>query len=226
MVNIKSRFKNPELRKKRLSEAHKGKVLSEETKRKISETLKKNPSFKGKKHTTESKEKNRLKHLGKTAWNKGLTKDTDERVAGYGKTNSKTRKQLIADKSDKIKIFGRGVNPFRAGKLNFWYGKDRSGELNPNWQGGISAEPYAPEWNEKLREKIRNKFDRICQLCTKSEPENEWGKLQVHHIDYNKKNCDEKNLIPLCVGCNFKVNYNRPKWINYFQTNFKEKLIL
>lgn len=155
---------------------------------------------------------------GRIPWNKGLTKETDERVAQYGRKNSITRKQLIVNKSDKIKIFGRGVNPSRAGELNFWYGKDRSGPLNPNWQGGIGSLPYAPEWNEKLREKIRNKFNRECQLCTKPEHKNEWGKINVHHIDYDKKNCKENNLITLCVGCNLKVNYKREYWTNYFQT--------
>lgn len=43
------------------------------------------PMF-GKKHSDESKEKNRRAHLGKTAWNKGLTKETDGRVLRYSQT--------------------------------------------------------------------------------------------------------------------------------------------
>ncbi len=55
---------------------NKGKHLSEEHKRKISE------SNKGKKLTPEHIEKSRIAHKGQKAWNKGLTKD-DPRVAKY-----------------------------------------------------------------------------------------------------------------------------------------------
>ena len=41
-----------------------------------------NPMF-GKKQTDESKRKNREWHLGREAWNKGLTKETDGRIAKY-----------------------------------------------------------------------------------------------------------------------------------------------
>ena len=33
--------------------------------------------------------------------------------------------------------------------------------------------------------------------------------LAIHHIDYNKKNNKEENLITLCRSCNVKVNFNR-----------------
>lgn len=49
--------------------------------------------FTGKKHTEESNQKNREKHLGKTAWNKGLTAKTDPRVAKYIKASAETRKK-------------------------------------------------------------------------------------------------------------------------------------
>jgi hypothetical protein len=176
--------------------------------------------MKGKKQPKDGTEKmkqtikNQFKN-GRLVWNKGLTKEIDERVAKYGRANSKTRKKLL--KEGKIKCFGHGINPSRAGELNFWFGKNRSGSLNPNWQGGISVLSYGLEWNERLREKIRNRYGRNCQLCNKPECKNEWGKLQVHHIDYNKLNCNEENLIPLCVGCNFKVNYKRTMWTQFFQ---------
>jgi 5-methylcytosine-specific restriction endonuclease McrA len=40
----------------------------------------------------------------------------------------------------------------------------------------------------------------------------------VHHIDYDKKNSNPKNLITLCVSCNFKVNFERSYWENYFKS--------
>ena len=53
----------------------------------------KDTSFYGKKHTEEAKEKNRQAHLGKTAWNKGLTKETDLRVLKYCKSSKATKEK-------------------------------------------------------------------------------------------------------------------------------------
>jgi len=41
------------------------------------------------KHSKESKQKMSNSHLGKIPWNKGLTKETDERVANNGRATSK-----------------------------------------------------------------------------------------------------------------------------------------
>jgi len=88
------------------------------------------------------------------------------------------------------------------------------------WKGGISFEPYSVDWTETLRRSIRQRDKYICQLCGKTqieELEKLERKLAVHHIDYNKKNCDPKNLITLCGGCNSRVNNNRKHWTNYFK---------
>jgi len=39
----------------------------------------------------------------------------------------------------------------------------------------------------------------------------------IHHIDYNKLNCQSNNLICLCKKCNSKVNFNRDYWYAYFR---------
>jgi len=39
---------------------------------------------------------------------------------------------------------------------------------------------------------------------------------KVHHIDYDKKNCDPENLITLCKNCHPKTNSNRGDWIEFF----------
>ena len=46
--------------------------------------------------------------------------------------------------------------------------------------------------------------------------------LHIHHIDYNKTNCNKNNLITLCVACNGKANFNRDYWLNFY--NKKEVL--
>jgi len=79
---------------------------------------------------------------------------------------------------------------------------------------------YPSIFSNDLKEKIRERDDRKCQLCGKLEYHCE-NKLTIHHIDYDKKNNKECNLITLCVGCNTKVNTKRDYWESYF----KEKML-
>jgi hypothetical protein len=89
---------------------------------------------------------------------------------------------------------------------------------NGMWQGGISYEPYTIEFNKKLKEKIRNRDNHECQKChIKEIILKGWQKkLSIHHIDYNKQNCNEENLITICHSCNSIVNANRDYWFAYF----------
>lgn len=89
----------------------------------------------------------------------------------------------------------------------------RKGEIHWNWQGGKSFEPYSIDWTNELRISIRERDRYICQLCGEKQGDRAHS---VHHVDYNKKNCNPDNLITLCVGCNSKVNKNRKYWTNYF----------
>jgi len=89
------------------------------------------------------------------------------------------------------------------------------GDKNPNWIDGLSRNPYGLEFNKDLKEVIRNRDRRKCQICGKIELYNN-RELSIHHIDYNKQNNDPKNLIALCDSCHSKTNFNREKWINYF----------
>jgi len=81
---------------------------------------------------------------------------------------------------------------------------------NPNWQGGKSFEPYSVDWTQTLKRSIRERDNYICRIC------NQYGS-SVHHKDYDKKNCDPKNLITLCVKCHTKTNHNRDYWLDYFK---------
>lgn len=77
-----------------------------------------------------------------------------------------------------------------------------------NWQGGKSFEPYSIEFNENLKEQVRNRDKRICQICKNDKKQNNNRKLTIHHIDSNKKNCKKENLLTLCLSCNNKVSFN------------------
>jgi 5-methylcytosine-specific restriction endonuclease McrA len=113
-----------------------------------------------------------------------------------------------------IKCFGiweTGIN-------NPMYGKIQ--DKNPNWCGGISFEPYSIDWTNILKEKIRQRDNYQCQNCSITEEEHlivVGTNLIVHHIDYNKQNCKEDNLITVCNSCNARANFNRSYWKNIYQ---------
>jgi len=88
-----------------------------------------------------------------------------------------------------------------------------SGKENPNWRGGISFIGYPSVWTSKLRILIRERDNYNCQICGEKQ-----GDVvhHIHHIDYDKKNCNPKNLITLCRDCHLRTNGNRDYWINYF----------
>ena len=98
--------------------------------------------------------------------------------------------------------------------------KDHTGENANNWQGGISSLPYPFDFNEKLKNLIRERDNYTCQLCGKTEKEED-KKLSVHHIDYIKENLDPENLITLCGSCNSRVNGSRKSWIRFFQLKLR-----
>lgn len=92
-------------------------------------------------------------------------------------------------------------------------------ERNPNYVHGNSSAIYPPEFNYKLKAEIRKRDNYICQNCGMTE-EKHWIVysycLVVHHIDYNKENCKEENLITVCSSCNLRANANRDYWKTYF----------
>jgi hypothetical protein len=94
-----------------------------------------------------------------------------------------------------------------------------SGNKNWNWRGGLSKRKYPKSWTNTLRTLIRERDKYTCQICGFHQSKlNGWSKkLSVHHIDYNKKNCNPDNLITLCKSCHTKTNHNRKYWIKYFK---------
>lgn len=82
-----------------------------------------------------------------------------------------------------------------------------SGANSTLWKGGISFEPYSPEWTRKLKKQVRERDNYKCAICGK------YGK-DVHHIDYNKKNCSVNNLITLCSSHHTKTTHgDRKMWM-------------
>jgi 5-methylcytosine-specific restriction endonuclease McrA len=101
------------------------------------------------------------------------------------------------------------------------------GERNHQYIMGKSKEPYSIEFTEKLKESIRKRDNYECQNCNITEEEHliVYGKvLHVHHIDYNKQNCNENNLISTCQGCNTRANSNRNYWQEFYKNKIKETI--
>ena len=91
-----------------------------------------------------------------------------------------------------------------------------TGKKHYNWQGGVSYAPYCPKFNNQLKEKIREKYGKVCFLCGKTEGEN-GERLSVHHIDGDKmQGCNGKqwSLVPLCHSCHSKVQHDKNRKLN------------
>ncbi len=119
--------------------------------------------------------------------------------------------------------FKKGLMPWNKGKKGVmpipWNkGKEGiSGEKHYNWQGGISRLPYSVDWTKTLKRSIRERDKYTCQICGK-EPS-----VSVHHIDYDKKNCNPTNLITLCRECHAKTNFNKNYWKLWLSTKIKTR---
>jgi hypothetical protein len=125
----------------------------------------------------------------------------------------------------------KGKNNPMYGKKGFWSGKRRlehsklmTGKNNPAYKDGTSG-IYPIEFTEFLKESIRKRDNYKCKNCGMTEEEHliVIGKvLNVHHIDYNKENCLEPNLITTCESCNLRANYNREYWKEFYSNKLLE----
>ncbi len=100
----------------------------------------------GRKHTEESKLKMSNAQSGKKNHFYGK-KHTDE-------SKAKNRELHIGEN-----------NPFFDKKHTKESRDKMSGDKNPNWQSGISFEPYGPEFNSTLKSQIRERDNHTCQEC-------------------------------------------------------------
>lgn len=143
-------------------------------------------------------------------WNKGLPLSDGLkeklRIAHLGKKHSEETKRKISQ------------NNARAQEGMTWTSEmiERlSGKNASNWQGGKSFELYGVEFNGRLKSLIRKRDGYVCQECGYSQKDLS-EELSVHHIDYDKENNDEENLISLCRACHSQTNYGRDDWSKYF----------
>lgn len=124
-----------------------------------------------------------------------------------GHFSDDTRQKLSDKSKNHTRNRGRSLSEEHKRKLCIAF----SGENNPQWRGGISYDPYCFKFTDRLKEEVRDRFNRLCVICSKTEEEN-GRKLDVHHIDFNKnQGCDDVDwkLVPLCQSCHGWTTRNR-----------------
>lgn len=86
-----------------------------------------------------------------------------------------------------------------------YHSKAMQGLNNPRYKDGQAGRGYTHEFNKAKKKEIRERDRYRCQLCWRHENELN-KKLSIHHIDFDKKNNENSNLISLCQFCHSKVD--------------------
>lgn len=163
-------YQHTEETKRKLGNARRGMKLSEEWRRKIGDASR---GRKNKPHSEETKRKISQANKGKAAWNKGLTAETDERVRQY--TEAQTGQKRIGNYV---------ANCDWSGENNPWYGKDRSRENSPRYNGKA--------FNREFKN-YRNQVDYATRMIYEANkdkinpnslPLGKAGVDGAHHIDH------------------------------------------
>lgn len=176
--------------------------------------------------------------LGKTgwkAWNKGIKGICKPNKTSFKKGFipwNKGKKLPVHTDEQKLQISLSLKEAYKIGRMKGMLGKHHTEEARKSmsekrkgdkchlWKGGISFAPYSLDWKGSLKELIRKRDNFTCQICGVNKTKK---KLAIHHIDYNRMNCDTSNLIALCNSCHTKTNTNREYWNKYLNTLLKEK---
>jgi len=172
----------------------------------------------------------RRKKMSDVRKGKKLTKNHRMKIsnANSGKNHPLYGKKHTDKSKLKMSESSKGKN---SGEKHYLYGQHRSEEVknkisknkigkcmgknNSNWKGGISCEPYCQNWSSDLKEYIK---ERDENRCLNPDCLGNIHRLSVHHIDYNKKNCEPQNLITLCTSCNSRANKDREWHEAWYQT--------
>jgi len=147
----------------------------------------------GKKLSKKTKEKISKAGKGRKAWNKGLTKETDERIKKQGEKVSKNLKGKFCK------------------------------EKSSNWKGGITPINKKLRNSPKFRKWRKEIFKRdnwTCQECHQKGGHLHPHHLKPLS-KYPKLVFDINNGITLCVACHRQTYFNEEDWTKYFQEKLK-----
>lgn len=116
-------------------------------------------------------------------------------------------------------------------KKRYWKGEiihpmlGKKGILAPGYIHGRYCCLYSTKFFN-MREQIRKRDNYTCQNCGMTEEEHlivRGVNLSVHHIDYNRENDNENNLITVCSSCHARANFNRDYWKEYYKNKIEAK---
>jgi 5-methylcytosine-specific restriction endonuclease McrA len=174
--------------KRKISKANRGKYRSEETKRKMSEAKRgeKHPLY-GTHHSEETR-----KRMSEAL--------SGEKGPQYGKPLLEETRRKISEamKGENHYLYGKHPSEETRRKMS----EAKRGEKHPNFNGWSSLESYTWLFSKIMRKYIRERDNYECQTCGILEDEKNH---HIHHIDYDKKNDSEFNLITLCHSCHTSV---------------------
>jgi hypothetical protein len=101
-------------------------------------------------------------------------------------------------------ICGKKITKYASAKLcRTCNNKSNFGEKNGRWIDGRSYLKYPKEF-AAIRKYIRKRDNYMCCFCLLTEEQHfkKYGRnLDIHHIDHNKQNNSEDNLILICRKC-------------------------
>ena len=90
----------------------------------------------------------------------------------------------------------------RAGCGNSFYGKHHTAESLQKMSAAAKARvlpgigSYGDDWTPELRWQIATRDGHRCQVCGASD-----SMLQIHHVDHDRTNNAETNLLTVCAAC-------------------------
>jgi len=183
--------KNSEEHRRRISIANKGKTNALMSEYRKTHTM-----------TKEQRQK-----AVRTRLKNGSYKKTEEQkkvlhfaLLGKNKGKKSDRKGLTYSQYYKPEVVQRMLT-LKSGK-NHWSWNDKR------------ERTYPIIWTNTLKRSIRERDKYVCQLCFEQQTETVFD---IHHIDYNKNNCNPDNLVTLCRNCHMKTNCkDKQYWITHF----------
>jgi 5-methylcytosine-specific restriction endonuclease McrA len=192
--------------------------FTEEEKKKLSEIQKRignrPPSWKGKKHSLESRRK--------------MSQSQKERIAKFkeetGKSNWNVGRKYSEERCRKISESRKGIKFSDEHRQKLSEKKKMAN--HPKWKGGISKLPEYVAWHSRRRRlrkmnapgshsvedwiEMKKKFDFTCQICGRKEPEIKL--TEDHIIPLARGGSDDiDNIQPLCLPCNQSKSYRLPE---------------